>query len=474
MVTPPLTVMPGEHLRQATRSYVEAAFKRIREHVQPRLEVSDGDWEWVRASAQAFRLQPKMRLWWQGWAAVHSEAFEGLPERAPLVACLMADPEISPLLNQSIGTAMTSHHVEERHVTDRLIWEVGSRSGAGEFDLAGFDEAYDAWNAELRGQRISHVAVAPLWGFEMNDTALKLDGAAVIERLGDEEIARLLSVGIEPAPRTLVRPASHLAFLPNQIFALRIIRESERIIGGTLATPKATSSWAETNDTFEDVLIALRLFKQGRVAAPGFAEYYASWPLQGSTALGPLRDFPPPTPQGFGYSLSADDPRDFQTFFASYRKAKHVAAAALAFRRFAYASDRYRPEDQIIDLMIAAEALFLPAQSDELSYRLSLRGAHFLQSEATDRLAMFRFLKRAYRVRSGIAHGSRLDRKLLLFLDGSPCETLQAFSHELERVLRLAMRKAVDRISTHGAFFGDDDWDALVVGAGLNDRFVGE
>jgi hypothetical protein len=80
----------------------------------------------------------------------------------------------------------------------------------------------------------------------------------------------------------------------------------------------------------------------------------------GSFQFGNLRDFPPPSwPRGFGYDLGADEAAAFPEFFSSYRKAAQKSSIEIAERRFAYASDRSRSEDRIIDLMVAAEALSL-------------------------------------------------------------------------------------------------------------------
>jgi len=125
-------------------------------------------------------------------------------------------------------------------------------------------------------------------------------------------------------------------------------------------------------------------------------------------------------------------------------------------------SDRARAEDQILDLMIAAEALFLPEESGELSYRLALRGAHFLGTELGSRTAVYQFLRNAYAVRSKIAHGSPPDAGKLQTVGGERCKGPHAFAQELARVLRAALRKAV----SSGARFptSEQRWGRLLLG----------
>jgi hypothetical protein len=68
-----------------------------------------------------------------------------------------------------------------------------------------------------------------------------------------------------------------------------------------------------------------------------------------------------------------------------FNRAMSTAVLANAVRRFSYACERDRPDDRLVDLMIAAESLFLggesgPGNRGELSYRLSLRAAFFIDS----------------------------------------------------------------------------------------------
>jgi putative transposase len=82
-----------------------------------------------------------------------------------------------------------------------------------------------------------------------------------------------------------------------------------------------------------------------------------------------------------------------------------------AVKRFSYASERDRPDDRLVDLMIAAESLFLcseddPANRGELRYRLALRAAFFIDSRDYSRREVFNHMRKAYDNRSAIVHGS--------------------------------------------------------------------
>ena len=122
----------------------------------------------------------------------------------------------------------------------------------------------------------------------------------------------------------------------------------------------------------------------------------------------------------------------------------------IAIRRFGYAHERHRLEDKIIDLLIAAEALFLSDYNKddpyigEIRYRLSLRAALFLSSNAESQRMIFRQMRAAYDLRSKIAHGGDAKNvKLPKQPDGTPT-TLEDFGWIIQGHIRLALRKAID------------------------------
>src|SRR5947209_14007439 len=70
--------------------------------------------------------------------------------------------------------------------------------------------------------------------------------------------------------------------------------------------------------------------------------------------------------------------------------------------------------DQIIDLMIASEALFLCDVSEEqfrgeLRFRNALRAGFFIGQTTNERREIFRLMKKAYDARSAIVHGGKPD-----------------------------------------------------------------
>lgn len=85
----------------------------------------------------------------------------------------------------------------------------------------------------------------------------------------------------------------------------------------------------------------------------------------------------------------------------------------VALRRFRSSCDRYVLDDpeRLLDMAFAFEALFLNDGGDnkDLSYRLRLRTARFLDDDIDTRLETFGIMNEFYGIRSKIAHGEALD-----------------------------------------------------------------
>lgn len=83
----------------------------------------------------------------------------------------------------------------------------------------------------------------------------------------------------------------------------------------------------------------------------------------------------------------------------------------MPLRYFNYAHMRERPEDKLIDYIIAFESLFIK-EMGELSYRLSLGVAAFLGANLDEKGEIFTLMRKAYKLRSDIVHGSSYSKSI--------------------------------------------------------------
>ena len=117
----------------------------------------------------------------------------------------------------------------------------------------------------------------------------------------------------------------------------------------------------------------------------------------------------------------------------------------MALRRFNIAFKREQLDDRIVDLMIAAESLFLSDSGDpgvrgEQRFRLALRAAKFVESQRYASRQVFDLMRRAYDIRSQIVHGGSVKK---IKLPDIPDAKLNDFILATEEVIRLGIQKAL-------------------------------
>jgi len=157
------------------------------------------------------------------------------------------------------------------------------------------------------------------------------------------------------------------------------------------------------------------------------------------------------------YRLDAADHQRVSSLWNEIRGEKVGAYKALttAIRRFGLAGERSRAEDQIIDLMIAAEAIFLPRESTESAHKLSLRAGLFLQTRDESAREIAFVMKRAYNARSKLAHGGEIPA--LRWRDGTDA-TLAEYVERVSQHLRDALCRLI-RATAAGDPVPSKDWD---------------
>jgi hypothetical protein len=191
---------------------------------------------------------------------------------------------------------------------------------------------------------------------------------------------------------------------------------------------------------------ALRLFQSGRFCAAHIIVYRSD----ADFAVGGHWYISLPQLMPTGYLLGPKEADEFKAFWEASRQGLGLKGLRFALLRYSDAGTRERSDDKLIDLMIAAEAMFLPDLADELKYRLALRVAAFLETEAGARMKAFREVKDAYDLRSQVIHG--------IGLKGDLPDTANGFEERMRR----ALRKAV----ASGGKTWPPAWEDLTLGSG--------
>lgn len=114
---------------------------------------------------------------------------------------------------------------------------------------------------------------------------------------------------------------------------------------------------------------------------------------------------------------------------------------SLAFRRYALSLEKKSYEDQLLDLWIALESLFVPdGKKGEITYKLRVRMAYFFGETASQREKIAQFVKKSYNHRSEIVHSGKLFGDKL---------------HEEVNILKLMARAAILNITKEGVSLQD-------------------
>jgi hypothetical protein len=166
-------------------------------------------------------------------------------------------------------------------------------------------------------------------------------------------------------------------------------------------------------------------------------------------------------PWGGKFELSAGE---VQGFIELWRLLEEGSAHfGFSIHRFNLAFDRGLLADRIVDLVIAAESLFLSdlnvQDRGELRFRFALRAAKFIEHPNYGERDIFRVMRHAYDARSAIVHGGLPKENPL---PENQSATLPTFIDAIEELVRLGLRKALSMKDDGKKMRQADYWDALV------------
>jgi len=141
-------------------------------------------------------------------------------------------------------------------------------------------------------------------------------------------------------------------------------------------------------------------------------------------------------------------------------------ALALALRRLSYQAGRERTEDELVDILVAAEALYLSDVGfEELGFRMALRAAALCRPEKLEmtRREVFDLMKSAYKVRGAVVHGNTPKPQDMRAKGESV--PLAEFVQVIEGVIRDGLQVALDRTASPNGGW-PPDWDGMTLPQG--------
>lgn len=411
---------------------------------------------WSKQHDGVFIRQHGNRLYWPEMFYQVQQDIRSTEEFIQFVDALNSEEKLARNLGV-VGTRFGRRNVDEFNIAFRLVRKFLFENRIENFDIDTFNSVYLGIEKDLLSDEVEFERVTPLCGFNMDGDELQLAENISIVKLSESEILRILNLGVALGSVTGGIGGYGIINDLNE-YAIKITKRFPKLYGDDDA-----QIGPESDDLFKGVVEnsivdGLRIFKTGRVF-PITSTYRAKGVFEFGVGFSFERQVPPFMKEK--YQLDKSEFDEFKQFWNRKNKSDTSDRKYLdvAIRRFSQANDRSNDEDEIIDLMIASESLFLASDGGnqgELSYRLSHRAAMYLGSSLENQKYMFNFMRSAYNVRSKIVHGDTPD--LPKKQDGNKYESLKDFCRDLEEYLRQGVKKAIASKDDEKKI----DWDSII------------
>ncbi len=440
--------------------FVCDAVLRLSEALKDSTPEYEDDNRWEHGTDGHFRERKKrMRTL---WPMLSDEWLGSLPRYHACVECLKSDPVVGSHFDRLIGTSMSASRLEANNILKSLIYAMLDDEGRLAFTDERFHIKWRGMVGFFDADQIAFKTVAPLPYLAVPSFPLQLNNELVLDRLTDDEVTRCYQVGvIRPiSPRFPLIYGEVAVGIRRTMFLPKLIRRVDE----PQELPEAGDEGSFGNRPLmwddivvDDVLSALRLFRRTQIRTTGHASWTDSYLLEGGTSFRVLGQWP----YGGKFELSEDEVPHFLALWRLLEEG--TARFGFSIHRFNLAFDRGLLADRIVDLVIAAEALFLGDLDEkyrgELRFRFALRAAKFIEHPSYDEHDIYRVMRQAYDARSAIVHG------------GSPNETrlpdnqsasLPTFIDAIEELVRLGLRKALSMREDGKKLRQAEYWDTLV------------
>jgi hypothetical protein len=440
--------------------FVNDAVSHLSEVLKDLAPVFEDDTRWERGDDGHFR-ERKMRTRTL-WPMLNEEWLRSLPGYQKCVECLKSDMIIEPHLDRLVGTSMSTLRLEADTILMSLMYAMLDSDGRLAFTDERFHSEWQGWVSLFGADQIPFKTVVPLPHLVIPEFPLQLNNELVLDRLTDDEVTRCYQVGvIRPQLSRFPLISREVAVgIRRIIFFPKLIRRGDE----PHERPETGGEGSFGNRpllrddlVIDDVLSALRLFKHTKIRTAGHASWTDSKWLSAGVSFRVLGQWP----YGGKFELSASEVSHFLDLWHMLEEGS--ARFGYSIHRFNLAFDRSLLADRIVDLVIAAEALFLSDLDEkyrgELRFRFALRAAKFIEHPDYSEHDIFRIMRQAYDARSAIVHGG-FPRET--GLPDNQSATLPTFIDAIEELVRIGLRKALSMKKDGKKMRQAEYWDTLV------------
>ena len=410
---------------------------------------------WNRDDDGSFRHRERTTEIWDRGAI---ERVMALDSWSNVLQIPQDDDRLNVQIDTLVGT-VSSRSYFDASTLGRLM--LPRPSEMADFEVS-FARRYTELEDYLSTSELELCVVFPVPGLVCGQFPMSLEENLELDRMTDGELAAALNVQIIPLmfPGTLV-----LSNDEAQQFCLRYHYRLPKIVG-EVDPPDSAQLIADIEEGLlkiqEDFGSVLALVTADPVVLSGSMRIGAGSPMSSSAIQ--FGSFPLTRAQRHRKLILDDETAaDLSSMWTLVRNIRIPDSVSLAMRRLSFQVGRERIEDEIVDVLIAAEALYLTdGNQQELGFRLALRAAALSDPAklGMSRRDVFDMMKSAYTVRSKIVHGSK-PKPVNLKVKGLQL-SVEDFVQELENMVKQALREALKRVAD-SALTWPPDWDDLTL-----------
>jgi hypothetical protein len=460
--TPSAVVKP--RLRGTLVDLLRSVLQDLRvEESAPRLVESRFPVGWVRQQQEVL-VAGRPRVWVAPLSISQVGCLDRFPQMAEVRQVISEDVDLRCRVDTVVGPwfSMTDRRLDLllfKELLDPLVVETGSYY----FEEDRFDVHYSRLERGLLAIQVRIVDYVPVCGFDAALASVDLAGGFVLARMSDLQLNQAVYHGAVSIERTL------------SVAAIQVSRLTQWALGRTQAYPLhhghnpmpdgPPPDWAALGDAGDRLVTALRVVCGGSVAVTRClrVQHEDDFPvMNGASAL-----LSRVTPVDFERPavLTPDQVQPLREVFAALDRAdvRGDRVLALALRRLVFAGVRSDPVDRLLDLMIAAEALFLKhgnadgasrlrnAKGEPAARRAAELLAHHphlkreLRPDADAESAVYWLVKTCYDRRNAEMHADADPAVTIITrLDGTAASEIAAALPDLDRIIRLALQRTLE------------------------------
>jgi hypothetical protein len=418
---------------------------------------------WASEDETSFHFRHRPTPGWKFGVDLDGVSVHEFASWRAVLRAISEDPELERQFDHQVGTEHGSAHLRPWALAMHVL------PGPQDVDRAAeiFEVRYREFEEFLAADRLSFVAVWPVQGLSLETGLVALEESVELGQMSNTEIVAALSTGIlGMQPRgfgheTIFIVDDYLACLRYHYTLPKIVQDP--VQGKYLGSePEEFKMIDRIEETYEQ---ATALLPSDFPLPTGRLQLAAQWMVHGGSWMpagenyGVTPNFRS-SPYRRRHRLGEPGAAQLKSIWAQLLCPRAPEELRLAARRFGYRRERHRPQDRLVDVLVAAESLYLTGGTTELSYRLALNAARYCDPQALQmtRRQIFDLMKDAYGIRSSLVHGGS-PKAGNLKVRGDLARLDEVIA-AIEDVVRQGLMQALDDATTG---MWPPDWTALLL-----------